>query len=108
MYSNSNSHVLKSNKGKDEGKETTKYSDTVKRFLSHYYPAMSTAPDPREVAQVILESIKMQKKHSFSQRHNLFRYRVGQDAKLYAEAKKKTSDSELHSIVAERTIPKNN
>jgi short-subunit dehydrogenase len=104
MYSNSNSYVLKSNKGKYEGKETTKYSDIVKRFLSQYYLAMSSAPDPKEVAQIILESIQMQKKHSFSQRHNLFRYPVGQDAKLYAEAKKKISDSELRSLVAERTI----
>jgi hypothetical protein len=44
----------------------------------------------------------MQKKDSFSQRHNnLFRYPVGQDAKLYAEAKKKISESELHSLVAD-------
>ncbi|MGC1135401.1 MAG: hypothetical protein WA941_21415 [Nitrososphaeraceae archaeon] len=70
---------------------------------------MKSAPDPKEVAQIILESIQMQKKDSFSQRHNnLFRYPVGQDAKLYAEAKKKISESELHSLVAERTIPKNN
>jgi NAD(P)-dependent dehydrogenase (short-subunit alcohol dehydrogenase family) len=89
---------------KGEGKETTKYFDIVKRFLSHYYPAMSTAPDPKEVAQVILESIHMQPKHSFSRGHNPFRYPVGEDAKLYAKAKKKISDSKLHSLVAERTI----
>jgi NAD(P)-dependent dehydrogenase (short-subunit alcohol dehydrogenase family) len=77
MYSNSSSYDLKNNKGKDEGKETTKYSDIVMRFLSHYYPAMKSAPDPKEVAQIILESIQMQKKYSFSQRHNnLFRYPV--------------------------------
>lgn len=95
---------LTRNMDKGEGKETTKYFDIVKRFLSHYYPAMSTAPDPKEVAQVILESIHMQPKHSFSRGHNLFRYPVGEDAKLYAEAKKKFSDSKLHSLVAERTI----
>ena len=95
---------LARNMDKGEGKETTKYSDLVKRFLSHYYPAMSAAPDPKEVAQVILESIHIQPKHSFNRGHNLFRYPVGEDAKLYAEAKKKTSDSQLHSLVAERTI----
>jgi hypothetical protein len=65
---------------------------------------MSTAPDPKEVAQVILESIQMQTRRTFNRSHNLFRYLVGQDAKLYAEAKKKSSDSELHSLVEEHTI----
>jgi hypothetical protein len=100
----SNSDDLKRNKDKDEGKEITKYSDIVKRFLFKYYPAMSTAPDPKKVALAILESIQIQPKHSFNRRHNLFRYPVGQDAKLYAEAKKKISDSELHSLVAARTL----
>ncbi|MGC1133425.1 MAG: SDR family oxidoreductase [Nitrososphaeraceae archaeon] len=100
----SSSYALKPNREKYERKEPTKYSDLVKRFLSHYYPSMSTAPDPKEVAQAILESIEMRRRRPFNRNHNLFRYPVGQDAKLYAEAKKKTSDSELHSLVTERTI----
>jgi NAD(P)-dependent dehydrogenase (short-subunit alcohol dehydrogenase family) len=34
------------------------YSSTVNAFLSHYYPAMKSAPLPQEVSAVILESIK--------------------------------------------------
>jgi hypothetical protein len=34
--------------------------------------------------------------------NNLFRYPVGEDAELCADAKRKMSDSELHSFVAKR------
>jgi NAD(P)-dependent dehydrogenase (short-subunit alcohol dehydrogenase family) len=84
---------------------STKYANVVERFLSHYYPAMRNAPEPKEVAKVILESIEAS---IVSARHgdnnNFHRYPVGDDAKLYADAKRKMSDSELHSFVAERIL----
>ena len=59
----------------------------MESFLSHYYRAMKNAPDPKQVARVVLESIGMPAV-SASEGVNFFRYPVGEDAKLYAEAKK--------------------
>ena len=64
---------------------------------------MKNAPDPKQVARVVLESIGMPPV-SASEGVNFFRYPVGEDAKLYAEAKKKMNDSELHSFVAKNTL----
>ena len=83
-------------------REITKYADVVKRFLSHYYYAIRKAPDPKQVADVVFESIKMS--DASANRGNFFRYPVGEDAKFYLEAKKKMNDSELHSLVAQRTL----
>jgi NAD(P)-dependent dehydrogenase (short-subunit alcohol dehydrogenase family) len=84
-------------------REITKYANVVESFLSRYYPAMRNAPDPKEVARVVLESIDASVS-SASKGVNFFRYPVGEDAKLYAEAKKNMHDSELHSFVAKRTL----
>jgi len=65
--------------------------------------AMNNALHPKEVAIVILESINASKRPS-DRGNNFFRYVVGEDAKFYAEAKRKMTDSELHSLVMKRTI----
>ncbi len=97
--SNTNSDNPKSDR------ETTKYANLVERFLSHYYPAMRNAPHPKEVAKVVLESIEGSVVSPRQQaNNNLFRYPVGEDAKLYADAKRKMSDSELRSFVAKMTL----
>jgi short-subunit dehydrogenase len=83
-------------------REVTEYADVVKRFLSHYYYGVRNGPDPKQVAEVIFESIKISA--APTNRGNFFRYPVGQDAKFYLEAKKKMNDSELHSLVAQRTL----
>jgi short-subunit dehydrogenase len=86
-------------------RETTKYANVVERFLSHYYPAMRNAPEPKEVAKVILESIEASVVSARQgSNNNFFRYPVGKDAKLYVDAKRKMSDSELHSFVAKRIL----
>ena len=83
-------------------REITKYADVVKRFLSHYYHAMRKAPDPKQVAEVVFESIEMSV--TSDNRGNFFRYPVREDAKFYLKAKKKMNDAELHSLVAQRTL----
>jgi short-subunit dehydrogenase len=83
--------------------EITKYAKVVESFLSHYYSAMRNAPGPKEVARVVLDSIEAALA-SGSEGVNFFRYPVGEDAKLYAEARRKMNDSELHSFVAKRTL----
>jgi short-subunit dehydrogenase len=84
---------------------STKYANVVERFLSHYYPAMRNAPEPKEVAKVILESIEASVVSARQGDNNNFhRYPIGEDAKFYADAKRKMSDSELHSFVAKRIL----
>jgi NAD(P)-dependent dehydrogenase (short-subunit alcohol dehydrogenase family) len=86
-------------------REMTEYAKVVERFLSHYYPAMRNAPPPKEVAKVILESINNLIISARRGGNNNFnRYLFGEDAKLYAEAKRKFSDSELYSFVAKRIL----
>lgn len=53
-------------------------------FLSHYYPAMKIAPLPQEVSAVILKSIK----NATNSSECLFRYKVGEDAKLSQKQKR--------------------
>lgn len=83
---------------------STKYANVVERFLCHYYPAMRNAPQPKEVAKVILESIEASVVSARQGNNNFHRYPIGEDAKLYADAKRKMSDSELHSFVSKRIL----
>jgi NAD(P)-dependent dehydrogenase (short-subunit alcohol dehydrogenase family) len=83
----------------------TEYANVVERFLSHYYPAMRNAPSPKEVAKVILASINDSVASTTQgSNSNFCRYLVGEDAKLYADVKRKMSDDELHSFVANRIL----
>jgi len=81
-------------------KNSLYYFNTIDAFLSHYYPAMRNAPSPKEVAAVILESIRIASNSSES----LFRYTVGEDAKTFAQAKKNMSDSQLHDFISNRLL----
>jgi hypothetical protein len=66
---------------------------------------MRNAPHPKEVAKVVLESIEGSVVSLGQQaNNNLFRYPVGEDAKLYADAKRKIGDSELRSFVVKMTL----
>jgi hypothetical protein len=91
----------------ESDREVTEYADVIERFLSHYYPTMRNAPSPKEVAKLILESINNDSIVSTDQKvsnNNFYRYPVGEDAKLYADVKRKMNDSELHSFVAKRIL----
>jgi hypothetical protein len=65
---------------------------------------MKNVPQPKEVAKVILESIEASVVSAKHGNNNFHRYPVGEDAKLYADAKRKMSDSELHSFVSKRIL----
>ncbi|MDQ3852682.1 MAG: SDR family oxidoreductase [Thermoproteota archaeon] len=83
----------------------SEYANVVERFLSHYYPAMRNAPPPKEVANVILESIN--DSVVFTRQggnNNFYRCAVGEDAKLYTDIKRKMSDSGLRSFIAKRIL----
>ena len=98
------SYLLSSSSPSPSASLSTKYANVVERFLSHYYPAMRNASKPKEVAKVILESIEASVVSARKGDSNFHRYAVGDDAKLYADAKRKMNDSELHSFVAKRIL----
>jgi len=81
-------------------KNSSYYSNTISSFLSHYYPSMKNAPQPKEVATIILEAIKNASKSSES----FFRYTIGEDAKCFAQAKKEMSNKELHGFISKRLL----
>jgi NAD(P)-dependent dehydrogenase (short-subunit alcohol dehydrogenase family) len=83
--------------------------DNTQHISSHLLPPSSPcALPPKEVAKVILESINdsvvSTRQGGNNNNNNFYRYPVGKDAKLYADVKKKMSDSELHSLVAKRIL----
>jgi NAD(P)-dependent dehydrogenase (short-subunit alcohol dehydrogenase family) len=81
-------------------KNHSHYSSTVNAFLSHYYPAMMSAPLPQEVSAVILESIKNAKNSP----ECFFRHIVGKDAKAFFQAKKTMTDSLLHKFISDKLL----
>ena len=107
--SDSASQTVTYSGGPESNREMTAYANVVERFLRHYYPAMRNAPSPKEVAKLVLESINDSVISSTRQggnnnNNNFYRHPVGEDAKLYADAKRKMTDSELHSFVAKRIL----
>ena len=90
---------IKTSKNKIK-KNSSNYSTTIDTFLSHYFPAMKKAPLPKEVAVVILEAIK----NATNSSESLYRYIVGEDAKIFAQAKKNLSDSQLYQFVSKRLL----
>ena len=79
----------------------SQYSKTVDRFLSHYYPAMKNAPSPKAVSAVIIDAIEA---GASSSSQSLFRYKIGEDSKALADAKKSLSDSQFHEHVSKATL----
>jgi short-subunit dehydrogenase len=76
------------------------YSNTIDAFLSHYYPAMKNAPQPKEVASIILQAIR----NASNSSEYLFRYTIGEDAKTFAQAKKNMSDSQLYNFISKKLL----
>ena len=73
------------------------YNNTIKKFLSFYYPAMSNAPHPKIVANEIIQAIEKvsnQKEVGF-----FLRVPVGSDAKKYSKLKRELADSEYHKLL---------
>ncbi|MBA2266732.1 MAG: SDR family oxidoreductase [Nitrosopumilus sp.] len=78
------------------------YSNTVDKFLSFYYTAMSHAPHPRVVANEIIRAIA-----SSSSRENgstPLRSTVGNDSKEYSKLKKGLSDRDFHELLKKNLL----
>ncbi len=81
-------------------KNSLYYSNTIDTFLSHYFSAMNNAPPPKEVVTVKLEAIK----NASNSSDYLFRYMVGEVAKIFAREKKDMSNSQLYKFISDKLL----
>ncbi len=73
------------------------YSNTVDKFLSFYYNAMSHAPHPHLVADEIIRAIA--NSSNSENGATLLRIAVGNDSKEYSKLKKELSDKDFHELL---------
>lgn len=73
------------------------YNNTIEKFLSFYYPAMSNAPHPQIVANEIIQAIE--KVSNEKEIGPFLRVPVGSDSKKYSKLKKELADSEYHNLL---------
>ena len=81
----------------DKKKSLSLYSNTVDKFLSFYYNAMSHAPHPHLVADEIIQAID--NSSSCENGGTLLRITVGKDSKEYSNRKKELSDRDFHEML---------
>lgn len=80
------------------------YNNTIEKFLSFYYPAMSNAPHPQIVANEIIQAIE--KVSNEKEIGPFLRVPVGSDAKKYSKLKKELTDSEYHNLLKKDLLEK--
>ena len=73
------------------------YNNTIEKFLSFYYRAMSNAPHPKIVADEIIQAIE--KVSNEKEVGPFLRVPVGSDAKKYSKLKRELADSEYHNLL---------
>jgi short-subunit dehydrogenase len=73
------------------------YNNTIEKFLSFYYSAMSNAPHPKIVANEIIQAIE--KVSNEKEVGPFLRVPVGNDAKKYSKLKRELADSEYHKLL---------
>ena len=73
------------------------YNNTIEKFLSFYYSAMSNAPHPKIVANEIIQAIE--KVSNEKEVGPFLRVPVGSDAKKYSKLKRELADSEYHKLL---------
>jgi short-subunit dehydrogenase len=78
-------------------KSLSLYSNTVDKFLSFYYHAMSQAPHPHFVADEIIRAIA--NSSNSENGATLLRIAVGNDSKEYSKLKKELSDRDFHELL---------
>jgi NAD(P)-dependent dehydrogenase (short-subunit alcohol dehydrogenase family) len=74
------------------------YNNTIEKFLSFYYHAMSNAPHPKIVANEIIQAIEKVSNEK-EEVGPFLRVPVGSDAKKYSKLKRELADSEYHKLL---------
>lgn len=80
----------------------TVYANTVGRFLSFYYNAMSNAPHPKLVAEEIINTIENMTNNT--KVGPLVRVNVGTDSINFSRSKKELKDDDFHRMIKNRLI----
>ncbi len=75
------------------------YRNTMGKFLSFYYKAMSNAPHPEVVANDTIHAIEKVSKGNNAE--PIVRVTVGNDSKKYSKLKKELTDSDFHKLLRE-------
>ena len=78
------------------------YSNTVDKFLSFYYSAMSHAPHPHVVADEIIRAIA--NSSSNEDKTTPLRSSIGNDSKEYSKLKKELSDRDFHELLKKNLL----
>jgi NAD(P)-dependent dehydrogenase (short-subunit alcohol dehydrogenase family) len=86
-------------KDKNDASLLSPYSNTIGKFLSFYYKAMSDAPHPKAVADETIKAIEKVSRGNNAE--PILRVTVGEESKKYSELKREISDSEFHKILRE-------
>jgi NAD(P)-dependent dehydrogenase (short-subunit alcohol dehydrogenase family) len=81
-----------------ENNSLSYYNNTIEKFLSFYYPAMSNAPHPKIVANEIIQAIEKVSNEK-EEVDPFLRVPVGSDAKKYSKLKRELADSEYHKLL---------
>lgn len=86
----------------EKRKSLSLYSNTVEKFLSFYYDAMSHAPHPHLVADEIIQAIA--NSSSSENGGTPLRVTVGMDSKEYSKLKKELSDRDFHELLEKKLL----
>ena len=81
----------------EKKKSLSLYSNTVDKFLSFYYNAMSNAPHPHLVADEIIRAIA--NSSNSENGATLLRIALESDSKEYSKLKKELSDRDFHELL---------
>ena len=79
------------------------YNNTIEKFLSFYYSAMSNAPHPKIVANEIIQAIEKVSNEK-EEIGPFLRVPVGSDAKKYSKLKRELADSEYHKLLKKNLL----
>jgi short-subunit dehydrogenase len=92
-----NSELVSPSYDDEKKKSVSLYSNTVDKFLSFYYNAMSNAPHPHLVADEIIQAIVNSSNSEIGA--TPLRIAVGKDSKEYSKLKKELSDRDFHELL---------
>lgn len=94
---NKNRQAVQKAVNRDNNNSLSYYNNTIEKFLSFYYSAMSNAPHPKIVANEIIQAIEMVSNKK--EVGPFLRVPVGSDAKKYSKLKRELADSEYHKLL---------
>ena len=95
---NKNRQTVQKAVKRDNNNSLSYYNNTIEKFLSFYYHAMSNAPHPKIVANEIIQAIEKVSNEK-KEVGPFLRVPVGSDAKKYSKLKRELADGEYHKLL---------